>query len=205
MLTWLTIKYWFPLAILSLSSHGLAFSFIYATAIGAAQSWFPSSRRGFVGSFVLSGYGFGSLIWVPAQTAFVNPDNVPAVSDPGCDENLTLCDRYYTEPDLLDRIPWMFLLSGAIYAVMGVLAFLLISEPQHQDKEEISLDAKHDGKDEARSLKPTQVLRTKIFYRVNFRFLKIFISYFFFLRFGSDSLLWLYAMDSCQTTASLSD
>ena len=59
MLTWLTIKYWFPLAILSLSSHGLAFSFIYATAIGAAQAWFPQNKRGFVGSFVLSGYGFG--------------------------------------------------------------------------------------------------------------------------------------------------
>ena len=165
MLTWLTIKYWFPLAILSLSSHGLAFSFIYATAIGAAQKWFPATRRGFVGSFVLCGYGFGSLIWVPFQTNFVNPDNVLAVSDPGCDENVTLCDRYYTDPDLLDRIPWMFLLSGAIYAVMGVIAFFLIAEPQHQEKEEISLDAKYDGNDEALNLKPTQVLRTKTFYK----------------------------------------
>ena len=122
MLTWLTIKYWFPLAILSLASHGLAFSFIYATAIEAAQSWFPPTRRGFVGSFVLCGYGFGSLIWVPFQTAFINPDNVEAVSDPACDANVTLCDRYFTDPNLLARIPWMFLLSGAIYAVLGVIA-----------------------------------------------------------------------------------
>ena len=67
MLTFLTIQYWFSLAILSLAAHGLAFSFIYATAIGAAQSWFPQSRRGFVGSFVLSGYGFGKTSQ-PTQT-----------------------------------------------------------------------------------------------------------------------------------------
>ena len=189
MLTWLTIKYWFPLAILSLSSHGLAFSFIYATAIEAAQKWFPPNKRGFVGSFVLSGYGFGSLIWVPAQTAFVNPDNVPAVSDPGCDENLTLCDRYYTEPDLLDRIPWMFLLSGAIYAVMGVLAIFLISEPQHQNKEEISLEAEHDRNEEEINVKPTQVIRTNTFYQVNFYFLIHSSSQICFYRFGSGSSL----------------
>ena len=170
-MTCLTIKYWFPLAILSLSTHGLAFSFIYATAIGAAQNWFPPARRGFVGSFVLCGYGFGSLIWVPFQTAFVNPDNVEAVPDPGCDETLRLCDRYFTDPDLLDRIPWMFLLSGAIYAVMGVIAFFLISEPQHQDKAEISGVTKHPRNDAARNLNPTQVLRTKTFYKVNFYFM----------------------------------
>ena len=168
-MTWLTVRYWFPLAILSLSAHGLAIlSFIYATAIGAAQSWFPANRRGFVGSFVLCGYGFGSLIWVPFQTSFVNPDNVLAVSEPDCDGNLTLCDRYFTDPDLLDRIPWMFLLSGAIYAVMGLIAFFLISEPQHQDKEEISLDTEHDRNEEEINLKPTQVLRTKTFYQVSF-------------------------------------
>ena len=59
MLTYFTIKSWFVLAILSLAAHGLAFSFVYATAIGAAQRWFPQNKRGFVGSFVLSGYGFG--------------------------------------------------------------------------------------------------------------------------------------------------
>ena len=119
-----------------------------------------------MGSFVLCGYGFGSLIWVPFQTSFVNPDNVLAVSDPGCDGNLTLCDRYFTEPDLLDRIPWMFLLSGALYAVMGLIAFFLISEPQLQDKEEISMEAKQDRNGETLNLRPTQVLRTKIFYKV---------------------------------------
>ena len=45
MLTCLTVKYWFILAIISLASHSIGFSFVYATAIGAAQKWFPQHRR----------------------------------------------------------------------------------------------------------------------------------------------------------------
>ena len=92
MLTFFTIKSYFALAIVTLALHGLGFSFVYATAISAAQvrpvvctaylyctpamytcthistqNWFPKSKRGLVGSIVLSGYGYGSLIWVPIQ------------------------------------------------------------------------------------------------------------------------------------------
>ena len=45
------------------------------SSIGTAQSWFPPEMRGFIGSLVLSGYGFGSLMWIPLETAFVNPGN----------------------------------------------------------------------------------------------------------------------------------
>ena len=47
---------------------------------------------GLVSSLVISGYGYGSLIWIPMETAFVNPDNV----DPGE-------GGYYDNQDLLDR------------------------------------------------------------------------------------------------------
>ena len=33
---------------------------------------------------MLSGYGFGSLMWIPIQTGFVNPENRKATIDPGC-------------------------------------------------------------------------------------------------------------------------
>ena len=169
MLTWLTAKFMFPLAILSLSLHGLAFSFVYATVIGAAQNWFPPDRRGFVGSIVLCGYGFGSLIWVPFQTYFVNPDNVEAVPDHDCDEKVTVCNRYYTDPEVLARVPWMFLISGAIYAVMGLLAVTIISDPnqnnQQSMEQEDSDKQECTGRDEL-NLRPTEVLKTKTFYKV---------------------------------------
>ena len=98
MLTCVTCKSYYVLAIITLAAHGLGFSFVYATAIGAAQKWFPKHRKGLVGSIVLSGYGFGSLIWIPAQTAYVNPHNVKAEQDPRCmtdPEGDYDCDNLY--------------------------------------------------------------------------------------------------------------
>ena len=59
--------------------------------------------QGFVSSVVLSGYGFGSLIWIPMQTAFINPDNV----NPDQDD-------YYTDPELLDRYVGRFQENQAV-------------------------------------------------------------------------------------------
>ena len=48
--------------------------------------WFPAQFRGTFGSVVVAGYGFGSVIWVPMQTAFVNPDNVAVEEVEGQDD-----------------------------------------------------------------------------------------------------------------------
>ena len=75
----------------------------------------------------------------------------------------------FRDLDLLSRIPWMFLILGITYAVMGLVAVLLISEPENSTPEVISLKSE-DGKDtvqeEAVSLKPLEVLKTSTFYQV---------------------------------------
>ena len=186
MLTCLTVKYWFILAIISLACHGIGFSFVYATAIGAAQKWFPPHRKGLVGSLVVSGYGFGSLFWVPIQTAFVNPNNVKAVIDPNCtfagtDYEQTKCELYFMDEDMLGRIPYMFLMLGVIFLVMGIISVILISEPEQQnqhgernqtkvDKKSMELSEKGDKAPKTVfSLSPLQVLKTPIFYQVSQR------------------------------------
>ena len=62
-----------------------------------------------MGSIVVSGYGFGSLVWIPAQTAFVNPDNLRP-SAPVCLLNTSasvkceeITGKYFTDPDLLEK------------------------------------------------------------------------------------------------------
>ena len=67
------------------------------------------SSPGLMGSIVVSGYGFGSLVWIPAQTTFVNPDNLRP-SAPECLINITeglkcegITEKYFTDPDLLER------------------------------------------------------------------------------------------------------
>ena len=103
MLTWFTVKYHYALAVISLSMHGLGFSFVYATAIGAAQKWFPRSKKGLIGSIVLSGYGYGSLIWSPLQTAYVNPYNMKAEKDPRCALALNDTELHEAEYDCKNR------------------------------------------------------------------------------------------------------
>merc|ERR1719348_470637 len=179
MLTCLTIRYQYIWAIITLSLHGLGFSFVYATSIGAAQKWFPKSKKGFVGSIVLSGYGFGSLIWIPIQTAYVNPENVKAELDPQCDANAEEADidcknLYYRDPELLSRIPWMFFILGVAFAVFGFIATIMISEPEptaevisiNDNDDDNDDDDESEVKDEQVSLKPRQVLRTSTFYQI---------------------------------------
>ena len=186
-LTSVTARLHYGLAVASLSLHGLGFSFVYATVIGAAQKWFPASKQGFVGSLVVSGYGFGSLIWVPLQTAYVNPDNLPASLDPRCQEtshdpSLDCHNLYFTDPDMLSRIPSMFLILGFIYATCGCISLLLISEPSEEENSErvsalsSSLQKQYNTihQEETdlsyhqiqKSLRPTEVLRTATFYQV---------------------------------------
>ena len=62
-----------------------------------------------MGSIVVSGYGFGSLVWIPAETAFVNPKNVEPAA-PECLMNITdgveceeISEKYFTDPDLLEK------------------------------------------------------------------------------------------------------
>jgi hypothetical protein len=160
-------------------SHGIAFSFVYATAIGAAQKWFRPENKGLIASLVISGYGFGSMFWVPIQTAFVNPTNVPAEIDNNCtyiDTNYEdRCDFYFMDEDLLEKVPWMFVLLGGIYLVLGFLALLLISDP---GEENINLKTMIDQNLEENktinvfewnkvlSFRPRDVLKTVVFYRV---------------------------------------
>jgi len=168
-LTYFTVQYLFVFAVLTLSCHGIAFSFVYATAIGTAQSWFPPQRKGLVGSIVISGYGFGSLFWVPIQTAFVNPYNVKAVIDPFCahigtEHEQSKCDVYFSDSQVLNQVPYMFLLLGFIFLLMGIIAIFLINE-QPQKKSNIeSTEIKKDSVSD--SLRPQQVLKTTMFYQI---------------------------------------
>ena len=46
------------------------------------MKWFPG-RAGLMGSVCIAGFGFGSVIWNPLETQFVNPDNIPPEDIPG--------------------------------------------------------------------------------------------------------------------------
>ena len=137
-----------------------------------------------MGSIVVSGYGFGSLFWVPLQTMFVNPDNVQAVIDHECEyigteQEDAKCDFYFTDENLLEKVPWMFFLLGVVYSIMGVTALCLISDPEPSTSPKSRTKSYKKEKEEsleylienspgkvAFSLTPLQVMRTPAFYQV---------------------------------------
>ena len=127
----------------------------------------------------MSGYGFGSLFWVPIQTVFVNPKNVKAEIDQNCSyvdtDHEDRCDFYFVDEDLLQRVPWMFVLLGGIYVAMGLLAVFLISDPPEDRDNFILLDQEVVAKEsntkdvewkKVPSLSPQEVLKTSVFYQV---------------------------------------
>ena len=124
-------------------------------------------------------------MWIPLETAFVNPDNTlplgaeclsPNVTREECEDDTP---KYFTDEDLLARfykffvtqdsfkpssfrIPNCFLLIGGIIAVLSVLGLLLVREPEKERKtEEKLLDDS-----ELPSLNAKEVLRTALFYKV---------------------------------------
>ncbi len=118
-------------------------------------------------SVALAGFGYGSMIWNPLQTAYVNPDNVEAVAVPGHEVDKYVTDyqgipiatvhqktgtplRYFVDEELLDRVPSMFLLLAAIFGALQVLALVFLREPTDQEAKELnSLTISEIGEDAA--------------------------------------------------------
>ena len=45
--------------------------------------------------------------------------------------------RYFTDPDLLDRIPELFFVLAAIFIVMQIMAIVFLREPTEEELEEL--------------------------------------------------------------------
>ena len=68
---------------------------------------------------------------------------------------------------MLERIPYMFLMLGAIFALLGLVSVIMIREPREARSENNS-QKKALGSEENVNLRPTEVLRTLTFYQVGF-------------------------------------
>ena len=83
--------------------------------------WFPH-RKGIAMGCVVGGFGGGALVFNYIQTAILNPNNVsPASSGPD--------EGYFTDEELLSRVPNLLLILAGIYLGLGLLACLLITQP----------------------------------------------------------------------------
>ena len=98
---------------------GLGAGLAYMTPMSNSFKWTPD-RKGLVVGLILAGFGLGTFIFNVAQTSYVNPQNLSP--PPGA-------KGYFTQKEILDRVPGMFLLMGASYASLQLLGCSLLFKP----------------------------------------------------------------------------
>lgn len=102
--------------------YGLGVGISSIPPLGSAMRWFPE-YKGVVGGIVSAGYGLSPLIFDVLETAYINPRDVTTVMADGDKAN------YFTDSNLLDRIPYAFLLLAGIYTIMQFIGCLFIDNP----------------------------------------------------------------------------
>jgi len=121
-LTYFTIQHsmW-----LTTFSYGLMFgvgtALAYAPPMGVAMRWYPK-KKGLVNGVIVGGFGLGAFIFNQIQTAYLNPWNRSLDSS-----------GFFTDNEILERVPSVFLLLGSMYTVMQLLAIVLIIPPTDED------------------------------------------------------------------------
>ena len=126
------VSFWLMLLTYGLT-FGVGVGLAYLGPLASAMRWMPH-WKGTAAGIIVAGYGLGALIFDQLQTFFINPQNLKAT------------DGYFTDPDLLDRVPFVFLLLGGIYAVMQFIGAMLIVNPPPDyekllDKQKFSLSS----------------------------------------------------------------
>ncbi|KAL8594765.1 hypothetical protein ACOMHN_047483 [Nucella lapillus] len=101
--------------------QGFAQSILYPNAVNLALKWFPH-RKGLVSGVTMGGYGGGAFIWNQVVTRWINPNNLQPDLLEG--EN-----RYFTQRDLLDRVPSCFLVLGGLLISVQLLCLLSFTYP----------------------------------------------------------------------------
>ena len=98
----------------------------YMAPMIVAMKWFPD-RKGLVSGLVISGLGLSSLLLIPLQTGFIDPKNL--ISDYKPDSNSEFF--YFSQSEVLDRVPHSFLLLAVIYVVLGFIGIAVMVEPEN--------------------------------------------------------------------------
>ncbi|KAK0395985.1 hypothetical protein QR680_001519 [Steinernema hermaphroditum] len=124
--------------------YGVAYNCVLITA----QKWLPH-RVGLAGGLIVSGFGCGAFMISPIQTRYINPWNYSPNAE-----------GFFTQPELLERVPQVFLVLAVVFAVIQMIGLLFIGE-----RKEIPLayedDATLQRQEEQLTLK--EILRSSTF------------------------------------------
>ncbi|XP_076319189.1 apicoplast pyruvate carrier 1-like [Tachypleus tridentatus] len=98
----------------------------YGFPLAAAMEFFPNSK-GLVAGIVSSGMPFTPVVMNNLHTYFMNPNNLQ-----------TEADGYFSDSGILDRVPTLFLIIGALQGGILVTGLFLYQKPPSEIFEEDS-------------------------------------------------------------------
>uniref|UniRef100_A0A8R1HYM3 Major facilitator superfamily (MFS) profile domain-containing protein n=1 Tax=Caenorhabditis japonica TaxID=281687 RepID=A0A8R1HYM3_CAEJA len=92
-------------------------SIAYSSILPTAQRWLPDNV-GLAGGVIIGGYGCGAFILAPLQTAFINPLDYRVNAD-----------GFFTQEDLLERVPYVFIVMAIFFTVFQSIGLIFIGQP----------------------------------------------------------------------------
>ncbi|XP_076467195.1 apicoplast pyruvate carrier 1-like [Babylonia areolata] len=142
LLTYWSLTYSYATSVLTYGiMFGLGCGIAYPTPVTCAMRWFPD-HRGLMSGLIFVGFGLGSTIFNQIITLYLNPNNIPPDLTHGE-------DVYFTQDEVLDRVPGLFLVLGGTYAAMQLTGVVLMANPpggaSSQKEASIATDTDQNG------------------------------------------------------------
>uniref|UniRef100_A0A914PC82 Oxalate:formate antiporter n=1 Tax=Panagrolaimus davidi TaxID=227884 RepID=A0A914PC82_9BILA len=153
------------LGIIGSLGHGMG----YNCVLIHVQRWLPE-HVGLASGLAAAGFGSSAFIVSPVQTKFINPDNYQ-VNEQG----------YFTQVDLLERVPRLFLLLTVIFGICQLIGLLFIGDPKSSTKDPIT----SNGIEAATPNQPHNLSIKEVINSCTFRL--IFITFFLNIAWGQIS------------------
>ena len=127
MLTYWTIAVSFWLTLLTFGlMYGSGRGMISISTTVCVMRWLPK-WKGLATGLIYSGYALSPLVFNIVQTAIINPGNLtpdyaPYPNKPN--------EKYFTQQDLLERVPLTFLILGGVYGVIQFVGSIFLMNPE---------------------------------------------------------------------------
>ena len=142
LLSYFSIQYSFYLLLVT---YGLMFGIGIGTAyigpLSCAMRWLPK-WKGLASGIIVSGFGLSAFFFDGIQTTFINPTNKQPDLAP-VSENMD--EKYFSQPDVLDKVPIYFLLQGGILASMQLLGAIFLVNPAPINEGSVSYHKTENG------------------------------------------------------------
>ncbi|XP_005094628.1 uncharacterized protein LOC101855477 [Aplysia californica] len=116
------LPYWPVMVLLLGPGVGLGCGIMVSMSLTYCVAWASADDVGLV-STVGTTVGIGSVAINAIITRFVNPDNLLPSSKGHKD------DKYFGESELLDRVPYLFLVLSGVFAAVHVIALMMLRDP----------------------------------------------------------------------------